>query len=719
MSSLNSYREIDLKIDFRRYWLALKRRSAVATSIFISMIALTSIYIIFKKPIFQSSGSLLIKPQNSSLLTGLETLPKAELKSLGKLSDPLITEIEVIRSYPVLQKTAKTLSANGFDISILDLQNKIEIEPLPGTDILTISYQASNPQFAAAVVSTLIDVYIETNIKNNRAEVSAAKKFIESQLPKTAAAVREAEKKLRSFKEQNQIVTLAEESSQNIQAVAKLESLIAEAEAELALINTQLVGLNESEIILGNISGLDKLNLAPSVREVAQKLGEIQRQLVAERNRYHDRHPFVVSLEQEEAELKAKVHQSQLAYTKVQRQSLERKIAKLSELHTTQKAKTKIYPQLEQTNQELDRNLSAAQVTYESLLNNLQKVRVIENQTIANAQIVSPAQVPEKPVETYRQLVLIGGLILASLTALATAFVADLFDHSVKDIQQTTNLLNYPLVGIIPYFNSSKNKKILPGSETVSKLKPGRVFTLENPLHTSMIRAYNWLQVNLNSLSLNKSSQVIAVTSSVSNEGKSEVSANLATAFVRSGQRVLLVDANRYKPTQNYIWGLTNVPGLSEVLEGQADLQSVLQEVLPNLFLLPSGNLSTRAVIAVESSNIKEESPIIERFLKELIDKEAKNYDVIIFDTPSIMETLNTSSIGQIADRMLLVVRPGIVDTSSIKFTKQIFSHFNRQNLGIIVNAIDNNDPDRFSSVQSTDEKIKTIPSLYYQTTET
>ncbi len=108
MSSLNSYQEIDLKIDFRRYGLALKRRSVVAISIFVSMIALTSIYIIFKKPVFQSSGSVLIKPQNSSLLTGLETVPKAELKSLGKLSDPLITEIEVIRSYPVLQKTAES-----------------------------------------------------------------------------------------------------------------------------------------------------------------------------------------------------------------------------------------------------------------------------------------------------------------------------------------------------------------------------------------------------------------------------------------------------------------------------------------------------------------------------------------------------------------------------------------------------------------------------------
>ena len=119
MSSLNSYQEIDLKIDFRRYWLTLKRRSVMATSIFASIIALTSIYIIFRKPIFQSSGSVLIKPQNSSLLSGLETLSNAELKSLGKLSDPLFTEVEVIRSYPVFQKTVETLSDIGFEVTLL------------------------------------------------------------------------------------------------------------------------------------------------------------------------------------------------------------------------------------------------------------------------------------------------------------------------------------------------------------------------------------------------------------------------------------------------------------------------------------------------------------------------------------------------------------------------------------------------------------------------
>lgn len=719
MSSLNSYQETDLKIDFHKYWLTLKRRISVAAILFVSINIFVLIYVTLKKPVFKSSGSVLIKPQNSSSLTGLETLSTGEIETLGKQSEALITEIEVIRSYPVLEETAQILSSNGSDLSISNLQTGIEVKPIPGTDMLTISYRATDPIVAAAVTKTLIDVYIETNVRNNRAEASAARNFIEAQLPQIAEAVRKAEQKLKLFKEQNQIVNLADEASQSATTIEELEILIAEAEDQLARVNIQSSGLlSDSEISLGTTPGPNRLNLSPDVQEVAEQLGQIQNQLARERNRYHSQHPSIAALEQEEATLKAQIQKAQLASTKIQRQGLESRIAKLSELKSTKIAKMNAYPQLERINRELERNLSAALETYESLLNNLQKVLVVENQTIANVQIVSPPQVPEQPVGISRKTILIGGSIFASLIALASAFTVDLFDRSVKDIQQTMNLLDYPLVGVIPYFTTSKNKKLLPGSQTSDKPEAGRVFTTKNPLHVSMIRAYNWLQVNLDSLSLNKSSQAIVVTSSVSHEGKSEVCANLATAFARSGQRVLLVDADRYKPTQHHIWELTNAVGLSEVLERQTDLQSVLQEVLPNLFLLPSGNLSARAVTAVEPLNIQEVSPTIERFLKELIDRESKNYDVIIFDTPSIIETIDTSLLSQIADRTLLVVRPGIVDISSIKFTKQILSCFNRQILGIVVNAIDNNDPNRFSSVQSTDEKVKTIPSLYYQKTE-
>ena len=698
MSSLDSYQETDLKIDFHGYWLALKRRSFIAASLFIGIMTLTFIYVTFKKPVFKSSGSVLIEPQNSSSLTGLETLPTGELKSLGKQSDPLITEIEVIRSYPVLKETTEALSVKDSYVSILDLQEGIKVEPLPGTDLLTISYQASDPVLAAVVAKTLIDVYIETNVRNNRAEVSAARNFIEAQLPKTAAAVREAELKLRSFKEQNQIVTLDEEASQSVEAIAELESLMAEAKAQLAKVDSQSSQLlQNSEIDLATTSGSIKLNLSPNIQAIAEQLGQIQNQLATERNRYHSEHPTIAVLEQEEAELKEKIRQAQLAQVKTQRQSLENEILKLSELQSVQKAKANTYPKLEQTKRELERNLSAAQTTYESLLKNLQKVRVVENQTIANVQIVSPPQVPEKPVEIYRKLILLGGFILATLTALASAFTMDLLDSSVKNIQQAKNLLDYPLIGVIPYFNTSKNKKLLPSSDNNLKTKAQRVFTENNPFHVSMIHAYNSLQANLDSSSLDESAKVIVVTSSVSHEGKSEISANLAAAYVRTGKRVLLVDADRYQPTQHHIWGLTNAPGLNEALEGQIDLQSVFQEVLPNLFLLPSGNLPTRAIATLDSSSIEYASSMSEKFfLQELIDKVSEDYDVIIFDTASIIGAIVPSFLNQIADRTIFVVRPGIVDISNVKIARQILSSFNQQAIGIVANAIDDKDPNRF-----------------------
>ena len=365
MSSLNSYQETDLKIDFHNYWGALKRRKFWALGVFAVIFSSNCIYVALKDPVYESIGSILIAPKSSSF-SGIETPLTGELESLGKQSDPLITETEIIRSHPVLQETAAKLSSEGYEIDISNLEEKVEVEPLVGTDMLSISYQAPDSKLASTVAKTLIDVYMEINVRNNRAKVSASRDFIEAQLPKTAKAVQKAEQELRAFKEQNQIVTLAEQGEQNVAAITNLESLIAEAKVQLASLESQPLGqIGNSEQIGNNNRRLD---LPPHLVEAAERLGQIQSRIATERNRFHFQHPAIASLEKEEAQLKAQIQQIQLAEVKARRQSLEKQINKLSELRNARQATTNNYPKLEQTERGLERNLSAAQVTYESCL---------------------------------------------------------------------------------------------------------------------------------------------------------------------------------------------------------------------------------------------------------------------------------------------------------------------------------------------------------------
>ena len=726
MSSLTSYQEIDIKIDLKSYWLTLKRRFSLAAIIFISINTFLFVYLTLKKPLFKSGGIVLIKPQSTSSIKGLETLETGKIEVFGNQSDPLFTEIEVIRSYPILRETASIIYPSETDLGISNIQKGIEIESIPGTDMLKVSFVSSDPYIAAEVTNTLIEVYIDKNVENNRTAAKEARKFIEAQLPKTAEAVKKAESELRAFKEQNKILDMDRELSEAVRTNAELEIKLAELQSQLAALNVQQEDqMIDSGIGFGTVSGstnIRNLNISNSYQNMTAELGEIQNRLNKERNRFHPQHPLIAHLEKEEAELKKQIKKSQKTHTKVLRQSLERQIQKLSEHQALQKAKAENLPQMEQANRELERNLSAAQITYESLLTDLHKVRLAENQTIGNVQIISPPNIPEEPITNVRNLVLGGGPIFALLISLIAAFTVDYLDQNVKDIKQAKNILAYPLVGVIPNFftTMSTNKISLDRFRKKPKLRAqsevGKVYIKNNPLHLNMIIAYNGLQANLSSMSIDKTAKVIAVTSSVSNEGKSEVAANLSAAFARSGKRVLLIDSNQYSPSQHYIWGIDNLLGFNEILLNHSDLPSALQEVMPNLFLLPNGNLSADTLTEIGISKINDVYPLnslsSRLFLNEFIDKVSTDYDAIILDTPSIIDSMDASFLCQIADQTLFVVRPGVVDVSSIMIAKQILSSSSWDNLGIIANSIDKNDPNRFSSLQSTEAKVKAIPRM-------
>ena len=609
--------------------------------------------------------------------------------------------MSVIGSRSILEETAQIVNSKNTDkISASTIGDSIEVENISGTDMIEITSRSDSSDAAAAIVNTLIDVYVEQNIQGNRAEATAAIEFIESQLPQTASAVQDAEQNLSSFKEQNQIVVLQEESSQTVNSIAELEEMLANDKAQLAQLEDR-----EASIKSGRESGSETasisrdMSLDPNFQEAVRQLKEIQAQLAIEQGRYNFQHPSILNLEEEETRLKERLYQTKLAQLEVQRSGLETRIKKFSDLLNSKKKRMIAYPQLEQTQRGLERKLSTAQVTHESLLKNLQEARVAENQTIANVRIVSKAQAPQEPVTALNKLIFVGGvLVFAPLVGLTTVFILELFDRSIKDIQQLSKLLASPFFGVIPFYTSSK--KFLPLPKKASKQASARVFNEYDTDDISMIYVYNLLQSKLSSLIDHENVKIITVTSSVAQEGKSEVSANLAAAYFRAGQRVLLIDASLHEPSQHRIWGLENDIGLNQVLAGQVKFKDVLHPVSPNFFVLPTGYLSED----IELSNVKP--------MSLLIDEVSHNFDVVIIDTSSIIKSTNASSLSQLADITLFVVRPGKADISSIRIAEQALEYSNEGLIGIVANAVEGNGIDDLLYFQPKEElnETNTLP---------
>ncbi len=363
-----------------------------------------------------------------------------------------------------------------------------------------------------------------------------------------------------------------------------------------------------------------------------------------------------------------------LVQTETQRIGLIQRIGTLTSDQSSYKERASVLPRLEQRQRELERRLNAAQTTYETLLRRLQEIQVAENQNVGNARVISPARMGRFIGPYTKRIILLGG-VLGTLLAVSTAFALDLIDQSIKTVQEAKQFFGNSLLGLIPTYGRTGKKSLLLNDENLSSSK---VFVKDLP-RSPIAQAYRLIQANLKFLGSHKNLKTIVITSSVAQEGKSEVSANLAAAMARMGRRVLLVDANMHESMQHRIWGLNNSIGLSNVLIDQVPLEEAVQEVAPNLYVLPSGGemlLDPQALL--DSSQ-----------MAALVNGVSQKYDFVIFDTPMLLGLADAAVLGKMTDGVLLVVRPEVIDTASAKAAKEFLKQSNQIVLGMVLNGVD------------------------------
>lgn len=697
---MESREAIDL--DLQKLWLLLKRRWLPAVGVFSCVVAFSAVLASLPKPVYEAQGKLLLKKLNqTSSLTGLDQQIGA-LDSIAEKSNPVNTEIEIIRSVSFVQKTITALNLKDEQDAPLKpetLVKQIQLKNIPTTDVLHISYQSTDAEEAAAVVNKLMSLYIENNVLTNRAEAVAAGEFIAKQLPKTEATVRQAEVALRKFKEQNNIVALDEEAKSAVVVIKELQSQLTETQAQLADTNARSAMLQKQ---VGTTSqqgiAINSLNQSPGVQKVLEELQQVEADLAVQQTRFVDTHPTIEALRNkrdvlnallqkriqeslgnqrqvskgnlQSGELKQKLTQD-FVQSEVERLGLTSRLELLSNAQSMYRQRLNILPRLEQSQRELQRQLEAAQSTYQILLRKLQEVQVAENQNIGNARVIEDALVPEKASSSKKLIILALGILLAILLSTATVLILEVSDTSIKTLKEARELFGYTLLGTIPYFG----KKVTPRRKDQEPTIPE--LPVRDTPRAPISEAYRMLQANLKFLSSDKPLKVIVVTSSVPREGKSTVSANLAAAIAQLGRKVLLVDADMRHPLQHHIWELTNAAGLSDVIVGQSEFSSAVTEVMAKLDVLSAGVIPPNAMALLDSKR-----------MASLISYFSEKYDFVIIDAPPLVLAADALTLGNMTDGILLVARPGVVDSTSAAAAKESLDRCSQNVLGLVVNGM-------------------------------
>jgi polysaccharide biosynthesis transport protein len=688
----------------QRYWRVLKRRWPAAALVFLTMAGLSTLVAMRQKPAYEVTAKLLIKSERSGTLTGLN-VKLGDLEPLINTpqKDPLTTQVEAVKSIPIFKKVIQSVgSPPGSKPPITPeyLLEHLKIKPITGTDVLQISYQANDPHYATAIVNGVVNEYIASNVQANREEAAAAQRFIASQLPKTEAAVRKAEMDLRRFKERDNIIALAQETSQTVTNMGNLDTQLDQARVALADANARSekfrrqLGMNPAAAV-----DLSSLRKSSGVQEVLTKLQTAQSQLAVERTRYRDNHPTVVNLQSQVTALNSllenrvaevinrdqpvAVGQLQMddlkqnltasyLQSEVEITGLSKRIAELSALQQDYKKRATTLPALEKTQRELERQLKAAQTTYEALLAKLPEIQVAENQRIGNVRVVQSATIPDKPPASRRVLIIAAGSIAGLLLGVAVAFLQDWLDQSLKTVEAVREQFDATLLGVIPVGEPVDRALAQPDLPPIIPC----VMRRDRP-QSRQQEAYQMLQSNLAFLTADRELRSIVVTSAMAGEGKSEVAINLAVEMAQLGRRVLLVDTNLTHPSLHTVWDLPNVVGLSHVLVGEIKASEAIQDVMPGLAVLTTGRAVPDPIALLDSNR-----------MAKLIAELSGRYDFMIFDASALAQWADASVLGRMADGIVLVGRPGVLTMAAAQTVKEKLARIKPKILGLVVNGV-------------------------------
>ena len=339
-------------------------------------------------------------------------------------------------------------------------------------------------------------------------------------------------------------------------------------------------------------------------------------------------------------------------------------------------------------NRELDPKLEALELG--NLQDQLAEVRAIQAAS-ESVEIVSEAEPPDGPSspETVRNTVL--GALLGLVLGMVLAFVRDSLDRRVHSVRQISQELDLPVVGRV-------SDEVMGAPGLVSR-------NGAQPMGDAEFEAFRALRINLAALKASDGSvpRSVLVTSGGSEEGKSTVSASLASAAAIAGHSVLLVECDLRRPVFEKRLGVARSPGLSDYLLGDAQPREILQTVSlpwPSASGANGGegdgpSIAGSFVVISAGSPVDNPAELLagNRF-QDFLSKASRAYDFVIFDSSALLPVVDSLEIAPHVDAVLACVRASQTTLDALHATSEALRTIEGKPIGIVVTGIKKGGPD-------------------------
>jgi|WetSurMetagenome_2_1015567.scaffolds.fasta_scaffold00270_23 tyrosine-protein kinase Etk/Wzc len=537
-------------------------------------------------------------------------------------------------------------------------RSKLNITPIEEeATLVTLSTSGFVPEMEADYLNKLMEIYMLQGLESKNETAEKTIKFIDEQIGSISDSLRIAENHMENFRLSNRLIDLSREGSliQNrLEGFQNERSTLILQKKYYGYLQEYLNTKNETgDIVSPGAMGVTNASLVSLVEDLAV-------------------------LQQQKNRLKVNISGDQPAVTLIDNSIKDTKALLLENIISSKK-------NLDYALQEVDDRISKVEVEINKLpgteikliniqrkfdLNNTVYTYLLEkkaeagiarasvvsdNKIIDRADLFNSAMIKPKPKQNYAMAIALGLLIPVLLILFIDYFNNKIIDK--KDVEKGTEA---PILG---YISHNPYKSEMPVNE-----KPG----------STLSESFRSVRSNLKYFFKDNEIPVIAISSTISGEGKTFISMNLANIIAMLGKRVLVVGLDLRKPRIHKILDLENGIGMSTYLSGTHSYSEIIQPTeIENLFYAPAGPVPPNPAELIETVR-----------MKEFIDKARKEFDYIIIDTPPIAIVTDALLISSYVDMYILVVRQRYTSKNTLDLIQEFYKKGTLKSLGIVINDI-------------------------------
>jgi tyrosine-protein kinase Etk/Wzc len=332
-------------------------------------------------------------------------------------------------------------------------------------------------------------------------------------------------------------------------------------------------------------------------------------------------------------------------------------------------------PKKQQEILRLSRDVESNQQVYMQLMNKQQELSISKASTVGNVRIIDPAATQINPVAPRKAIILIFSMLLGGMLSVGFVLLKSFIHKGIESPEELEEL------GINVYASIPLSDwQVKQDSESLSKKahrNSNHIMALGNPADLAM-ESIRSLRTSLHFAMMDAQNNILMISGSSPDTGKTFVSINLASVIAQADKRVLLVDCDLRRGYLHEMLGLKSSPGLSEILSEQYDYQKATYNTkITKLDFIARGKTPPNPSELLMHENFS-------RFLSSVSDK----YDFIILDTPPILAVTDAAIIGRLTGTSMMVTRFEKDTAKEVDYSIKRFQQNGITIKGVILNAV-------------------------------